>query len=87
MAFNSFIDNLFTTPSQKKERDLNYYHKMFPFGDKQKNWEDNIIETLYADNSKIIPTIKYMCLTRREMLIDSITNDEYNLYRENECAC
>lgn len=77
MAFNSFLSNLFMTPSQKKELDNNYYQKMYPFGSKQKDWEDKIIEKLYADKSKLIPTIKYMCLTRREMYIDLITNDEY----------
>ena len=53
MAFNSFLNNLFMTPSQKKELDNNYFHKMFPFGNKQKDWEDKIIETLYTNNKKI----------------------------------
>lgn len=77
MAFDSVFKNLFMTPSQKKQKTDDYFRKMFPYGEKQKNWEDNIIESIYADNKKLIPTIKYMCYTRREMLIDKTNNDEY----------
>lgn len=77
MPLDSIFNNWFITPSQKKEQEQMYLHKMLPFGNKQKKWEDDIIEKIFVDDSKIIPTIKYMCYTRREMFIDATVNDEY----------
>ena len=73
MALTNFIKNMFMTPSQKKATDDAYYKKMFPFGAKQQQWENNMINELFVGR-KNISTIKYLCLIRREMYIDKVVN-------------
>ena len=74
MALTNFFKNMFMTPSEKKSIEDTYYKKMFPFGTKQQEWENDTINKLFA-TSKNISTIKYLCLVRREMYIDGTVNN------------
>lgn len=77
MALSNFVKNMFMTPGQKKEIEDAYYKKMFPFGEVQQKWEDEMIKSLFPE-TKSIATIKYLCLVRREMYIDKTVNNDLN---------
>ena len=79
MAQTSLLAKMFQTPDKKKQADDDYFKKMFPFGQKQQQWENDMINKLIEDKKRV-PTIKYVNFIRREMYIDGIAkqNDHIN---------
>lgn len=79
MSFFGIGNDILLSPEQKRKREEAYYNKVYPFGKAQQDYEDEIIGHYFSDDKKMIPTIKYMCLIRREMYADKQeTNADYN---------
>lgn len=80
MSFFGIGNDLLLSPAEKRKREEAYYNKMYPFGKNQQDYEDEIINHYFSDNKNVIPTIKYMCLIRRENYIDKLETDnkDYN---------
>lgn len=59
----------FTSPKEKKRRDIAYKKMLYPFGDKQIEWENNILNELFPNRQKDQPTFKYICICYKENII------------------
>ena len=60
---------------------------MYPLGDNQLEWENEVFTALFSNNKKNdVSTLKYVGLTRREADIRSSLDEEDDNYREYEPA-
>ena len=75
MANRGMFDNWFQTPERKKEAENYYFNKMFPFGIQQQQWENEMMDQLIEDKSRM-QLVKYVCFARREMYIDGTAKDD-----------
>lgn len=82
MAKTSLLEKMFQTPKKKKETDDAYFNKMFPFGAKQQQWENEMFEKLITDKRRI-PSLKYVNFIRREMYIDKIAKSDDDVNDKN----
>lgn len=69
------LSDLFMTAEKKKRNEEAYLKEMYPLGELQKIWEDNIYKELFKD-VKDISLIKYVGLLRRKMYIDENLDEE-----------
>lgn len=70
----------FTTPKEKKRKEIAYKKMLYPFGDKQNEWENNILKELFPNKNKQQPSFKYICICYKESLIKSQLDPDEDEY-------
>lgn len=77
----------FSSAKQKEKENKAYKKLMYPLGEKQLEWEDEVYNALFSRNKRNdVSTMKYVGLMRREADIRPTLDKEDDDYREQEPA-
>lgn len=74
MGFESWFS--FESAKQRKKKQAVYYKKMFPLGEEQRIWEQEMMKKLFPEKKDVKPYI-YELLVLKEGLFEADHPDEY----------
>ena len=70
----------------REKREKAYTNRMFPFGPEQREWEINMIKTLFPKVRNNTQEVHYAILTLRELLLDTQLPEDDEAYETMETA-